>query len=403
MTNAEKEEKEKRGRRGEGTIFWHEQKKCYRGDISLGFTPSGKRRRKTVYGPTVADVQDKFKKLRAELENGVDSSAKYTVGEAVRDWLGRGLIGRDAGTIEKNRILAETHVIPLLGAVKLRELTADHVDDWLADRKKVLATRSLKDTHAILRRSIQHAQRRNKVLRNVAELVDIPQGRPGRPSKAMPLTQAQAVMEASKKTRLHAYFVLSLLTGVRTEEARALTWDRVHLTAEGDLPPHVEVWRSVRKGGDTKTRKSRRTLALPDEVVRVLAAHQERQRVIRDRALRRNQWNENNLVFCDRYGKELTAQSVRRTLAVALRLAACPSSGRPGSCGTASSRSCRPTVHRSNSSHAWSATPPRRRQRRSTATSCGPSSPREPRSSAGPSGRDHPRRGPVGGLLGGPT
>jgi integrase len=140
----------------------------------------------------------------------------------------------------------------------------------------------------------------------------------------MPLTQAQAVMEASKKTRLHAYFVLSLLTGVRTEEARALTWDRVHLTAEGDLPPHVEVWRSVRKGGDTKTRKSRRTLALPDEVVRVLAAHQERQRVIRDRAFRRSQWNENNLVFCDRYGKELTAQSVRRTLAVALRLAGLP-------------------------------------------------------------------------------
>ena len=70
MTSAEKEEKEKCGRRGEGTIFWHEQKKCYRGDISLGFTPSGKRRRKTVYGPTVADVQDKFKKLRAELENG---------------------------------------------------------------------------------------------------------------------------------------------------------------------------------------------------------------------------------------------------------------------------------------------------------------------------------------------
>ena len=114
MANAEKGEKEKRGRRGEGTIFWHEEKKCYRGDISLGYTPSGKRRRKTVYGPTVADVQDKFKKLRAELENGVDSSAKYTVGEAVRDWLGRGLIGRDAGTIEKNRILAETHVIPLL-------------------------------------------------------------------------------------------------------------------------------------------------------------------------------------------------------------------------------------------------------------------------------------------------
>jgi hypothetical protein len=48
-------------------------------------------------------------------------------------------------------------------------------------------------------------------------------------------------MEASKKTRVHAYFVLSLLTGVRTEEARALTWDRLHLEPFGDVPPHVEV------------------------------------------------------------------------------------------------------------------------------------------------------------------
>jgi integrase len=142
---------------------------------------------------------------------------------------------------------------------------------------KNLLKHVLKDAHAVLRRAIQHAQRRNKVLRNVAELVDIPEGRPGRPSKAMPLEQAQAVIEASKKTRLHAYFVLSLLTGVRTEEARALTWDRVHLEKEGNLPPHVEVWRSVRKGGDTKTKKSRRTLALPEEVVRVLVAHQGKQ------------------------------------------------------------------------------------------------------------------------------
>lgn len=94
--------------------------------------------------------------------------------------------------------------------------------------------------------------------------------------------------------------MLSLLTGVRTEEARALTWDRVHLEKGGDLPPHVEVWRSVRKGGDTKTKKSRRTLALPEEVVRVLVTHREKQQVIRERALAKERWTENNLVFCDR-------------------------------------------------------------------------------------------------------
>ena len=39
----------------------------------------------------------------------------------------------------------------------------------------------------------------------------------------------------------------------------------------------VEVWRSVRAGGDTKTRTSPRTLALPALAVEVLREHKARQ------------------------------------------------------------------------------------------------------------------------------
>jgi integrase len=51
--------------------------------------------------------------------------------------------------------------------------------------------------------------------------------------------------------------VVSLLAGVRTEEARALTW------ADVDLEATVAVYQSVRAKGDTKPRKSRRLLKLP--------------------------------------------------------------------------------------------------------------------------------------------
>ena len=65
---------------------------------------------------------------------------------------------------------------------------------------------------------------------------------------------------------MHNYIVVSLLTGARTEELRALRWEHVHIdrpaTPAGTAAAYVEVWRSVRSGGDTKTRKSRRTLAL---------------------------------------------------------------------------------------------------------------------------------------------
>ena len=50
---------------------------------------------------------------------------------------------------------------------------------------------------------------------------------------------------------MHAYVVVSLLTGARTEELRALTWSHTDLDGE---PPTSQLWRSVREGGDTKTR-----------------------------------------------------------------------------------------------------------------------------------------------------
>ena len=58
--------------------------------------------------------------------------------------------------------------------------------------------------------------------RNVAELVTTPRGRRGRPSKALTLDQAIDVLARARKHWLYAYVTLSLLTGVRTEEARAL-------------------------------------------------------------------------------------------------------------------------------------------------------------------------------------
>lgn len=224
------------------------------------------------------------------MQTGVKAPANYTVADAVNDWLERGLKGRDEkGTIGcKNRSMANKHLIPFIGKAKLKELSGDDVDDWLDDRAEFLATRSLRDLLAILRRSIAHAQRRDKAARNVALLVTAPEGRPGRPSKALNLEQSKAVLTAARPSRLYAYLVLSLLRGVRTEEARPLTWDHVFLETKDGTPPHVAVWRSVRNG-ETKTRRSRRTIALPKQVADVLEEHMRWQK--QERSSRGMQWS----------------------------------------------------------------------------------------------------------------
>ncbi|MCX5049943.1 site-specific integrase [Streptomyces sp. NBC_00474] len=295
---------------GADTIYWDPAKKSFVGAVSLGHGPNGKRRRPKVYGKTKTEVRQKIRDLKKEMQTGVKAPANYTVADAVNDFLERGLKGRDDQTVSKNRTMANKHLIPFIGKAKLKELSADDVDDWLDGRAEFLATRSLRDLLAILRRSIAHAQRRDKAARNVALLVTAPEGRPGRPSKALNLEQAKAVLIAARPSRLYAYLVLSLLSGVRTEEARPLTWDHVFLETKDGIPSHVAVWRSVRKHGETKTRKSRRTIALPKQVVDVLEEHMRWQK--QERASRGMEWSPTGRVFTTRSGEPLDAANVRR-------------------------------------------------------------------------------------------
>ena len=296
----------------------------FTGAISLGFDKRGRRRRVKRKGRTQADVKDKLINLVDDWEAGLKEDRKYTVGDAVRDWLARGTKSLGNGTVNGYRILAEIHVIPLIGAVKLRELTADDVDEWLDGLTGTLSTRSLQSVHSILWRSIRQGQARDKVGRNVAELVTTPKGTTGRPSKALTLDQATAVLEHATKSPLHAYVALSLMTGVRTEEARALRWDHVvtwvertqrwrSVTEAGFRHKRFAayVWRSVRVNGETKTERSRRSIEIPAEAALALKALYKQQAAQRLRA--GGAWQDNNLVFSTRIGTPLSAANVRRS------------------------------------------------------------------------------------------
>ena len=111
---------------------------------------------------------------------------------------------------------------------------------------------------------------------------------------------------------MHAYITLCLATGIRTEEARALRWEHVDSgdpVANPPVPASAAVWRSVRSHGDTKTDKSRRTLALPEMAVNALWAHKERQ--ADDRAAAGRTWADRDLVFSTRTGAALGMYAFR--------------------------------------------------------------------------------------------
>ncbi|MFI6455217.1 tyrosine recombinase XerC [Streptosporangium amethystogenes] len=303
--------------RGDGGLHWDEQRERWIASMTVGYTPAGKRIVKKASGRTKTEAKDKLKEIIRDYDDGLAiAPAHYTVADAVKYWLQHGLGGRSATTVKMYTTCADKHVIPAVGARKLRDLSVEDVDRWLASKTDELSTRSLKLIHGILNRSVKSAMRRDKVKRNLVDLCEIPEGREGRTSKA--LAQAGSIIALAEQAnpRMRAYVVLSLLIGARTEELRALLWS--HVVAFDESPnvwaPVTEtgweheqfaiyVWRSVRQKGDTKTVKSRRSLKLPRRCVDALRALREEQEKAGAEA---------GLVFSTSKGTAMSAGNVRR-------------------------------------------------------------------------------------------
>jgi integrase len=343
-----------RRRRGEDGISFEHRGPCrdperhrhcpglWRGEITLEYTEDGKRVRRKVSGKTRVAVVDRLRELHTNLHQGIvprAGHANYTVRQAAEDWLANGLAGRSAKTVKKNQNMLEP-ILKVVGARKLRDLSAADVRQALARMAAEYSSSAVTMGHLALKRAIRHAEANDLVSRNVATLVDTPKGQEGRPSNSLTLEQAVAVITAAKTlpamelhpglkdvrrpaVLMYAYIVLSLLAGLRTEEARALSWQHVNLDgdphAKPPVPPHVAVWRSVRLHGETKTERSRRTLALPRMAVDALRALRESQE--EERLLGGEGWQDTGLVFTTQLGAALDAANVRKMFKRVCRLA----------------------------------------------------------------------------------
>ena len=281
----------KRRARGEDSIFYDRSRNRWAGTITVGWKPDGRRDRIIVRGRTKTEVKDKLRTKHQELAAGIRTPANYTVEQCLKDWL-ETLNTQAESTVTGYRIMVR-HLVELIGTVKLVELKVRDVDFALGKLAKRLSTRSVRLARMILIQAIRNAMVNDLVVRNVADLAAVPTGKPGRPSRSLNLDQALAVLDAAKGERLWPYVAVSMLGGIRTEEARALRWSEVDLEAGT-----VAVYRSVRRTGETKTEKSRRVFQIPEIAVEALRDLVLKQAAARAKA--GTAWKENDLVFCTR-------------------------------------------------------------------------------------------------------
>jgi integrase len=229
---------QRRGK-GEGSLFYSEAAGRCIGFVDTGYDTNGKRRRVKITGRTRAEARTKLSAARKALEAGAaPADQRMTVGECLDYWLAHLPPSvRSVNTVD-NLEWAVGHLKPALGKRRLRDLSPDDVDNMLRERAAAgLSRSSLARIHNALTRSLRNAERRGKVARNVATLVDVPAG-PAKKSRSLTIEEAARLLAAAEADRLSALYKTGLMLGLRPGELLGLFWSDVDL--EGGVLPLPE-------------------------------------------------------------------------------------------------------------------------------------------------------------------
>jgi len=297
--------KRRRGR-GEGGIYERADGQ-WCASLAIGYDAKGKRRRRVIYGVTKAALLEKLKQLYATSPSGVLNvqSTRLTVAQYLNHWLGNVARPRIRPTTYKlYEGLIRLHINPRIGGLRLSKLTATHIEALYAElARDGVSSRNRQLVHARLYTSLKKAVRLKLIPHNVCLDVD----RPVAKKKEFPVFdpgQASRFLDAARRDRLFALYVLAVTTGLRQGELLGLWWDDIDLdrgtlSVRGQLQEVAGALARV----EPKTKESRRRVTLPAAAVSALRSHRERMQ----REGANAPW-----VFCDTSGGPIRKSNLRR-------------------------------------------------------------------------------------------
>ncbi len=316
---------------GEGSIYPHKRngkKVGYRGAYVM-YTSAGPKRH-YVTGKDRDEVRRKLTKAMADRDGGfVFDAGSLTLEEYVEQWLKGSMKGTvRQSTFERYGQIVRLHVVPALGRIKLKSLTATHVRGFYREKlDSGLAPATIHKIHACLHKALAQAVADGLIPRNATNSLKLP--RIDR-EEIDPLTpeETNRLIEASHGDRLEALYVLAIHTGLRQGELLALKWKDLDLEA-GTLRVQRTLTRT--KGtyslGEPKTKKSRRTVRLTTGAVTALRGHLERQ--LEEIGCLGSLYKPGGLVFAGGTGGILNPSNLRnRSFANLLRRADLPANTR---------------------------------------------------------------------------
>lgn len=231
---------------------------------------------KQIHG-TKRDAEKFLTKWLREMDSGtfVEPSSQ-TLNEYLDIWLETIAKPRvRTNTLENYQRMLDRHVRPSLGERVLSGIKARDVQTvYTAILEKGLKPRSVENTNAVLSSAFKQAVKWNLLNSNPCDAVDLPKKQRAE-MKAFSPEQAARFLKAAKNDKQGIVLTFALITGMRPSEYLALRWSDLDLK-KGTATVQRSVTPTTGGGftfGETKTKQSRRTIPLPQTLVKDLNRH----------------------------------------------------------------------------------------------------------------------------------
>ncbi|HZT06411.1 MAG TPA: site-specific integrase [Chloroflexota bacterium] len=262
-------------------------------------------------------------KYRARQEALPPPGADQTLREFLLSWLKERRPFLAPKTYVGYRDYTVQHLIPGLGDHQLRDLRVMHVQAYIREKlAEGLSARTVHHHRAILRTALNWAVRWGLIEKNVASIAEGPKVAQ---TEIKPLTpkETRRFLEVARQDSIGTVYIVAATCGLRLSEVLGLTWEDINFE-NGTL--------SVRRGlhlvdgeyvirEQSKTKKSRRVIGLPQVAIDALREWREKQDAMRQDA---DAWEAPDLVFTTRLGRPLNGSWVTHHLHRVLRRAGLP-------------------------------------------------------------------------------
>ncbi len=283
---------------------------------------------KDLYSPTVKELDAKIKSVINELDNGITNN-KECFETFICDWLfDVHCVNVKPSSKERYEGIFRNYIKDsTISSIKLKDLTSKDIQDYYNNLiKKGKTVNSIKSLNKLIAPCIRYAYNNNRIIKDFSRSVVLPKEtenkRLNKINTVQPfnLEEQKKFIEAINGHELEMLFITALNTGLRQGELLALTWNDIDfknntikinktikyisdVTKEGRGTAKIEIQ-------TPKSEASNRTIAIPELLTNKLKKFKVSQKALKLKMA--NLYEDNNLVFCNMFGRYLDSSNIRK-------------------------------------------------------------------------------------------